>query len=151
MLNEHGIKIAPSTYYEARSRQPSRRAPRDAEIVQLIEAERVRQKFVRRFGARKMWLHLRSKGLDVARCTIEWLYAEQGWVGAMRKRKIRVLPHDGVGRPEDKVDRQFWAARPNQLWVADFTYVATWSGMVYVAFVFDVSAGALSAGGPPPG
>jgi putative transposase len=139
VLAEHGIKIAPSTYYEARSRKPSKRALRDAEIVALIEAERERQKFVRRFGARKMWLHLRGRGHDVARCTIERLYAEQGWVGALRLKKVRTtIPDESASRPVDLVERRFFATRPNQLWVADFTYVATWSGTVYVAFVLDV-------------
>jgi putative transposase len=139
VLSEHGIKIAPSTFYEARSRRPSNRALRDAEIVALIGAERTRQKFVRRFGARKMWLHLRGRGHDVARCTIERLYAQQGWVGALRLKKVRTtIPDESGNRPADLVDRQFFATRPNQLWVADFTYVATWSGTVYVAFVFDV-------------
>ncbi len=138
VLAEHGIKIAPSTYYDARSRQPSKRALRDAELVALIEAERSRQKLLARLGARKMWLHLRGKGHDVARCTIERLYRQQGWVGALRQRRLTALPSDGTERPVDLVDRQFWASRPNQLWVADFTYVATWAGMVYVAFVFDV-------------
>ena len=139
VLSEHGIKIAPSTYYDNVSRRPSKRALRDAEIVKLIQAERARQKLVARFGARKMWLHLRSKGHDVARCTIERLYAEQGWVGALRRKKVRTtVPDESAQRPADLVDRQFFATRPNQLWVADFTYVATWSGMVYVAFIFDV-------------
>lgn len=139
MLREHGIQIAPSTYYEARSRRPSKRHVRDAELVALIEAERRRQKLIARFGARKMWLHLRGKGHDVARCTIERLYREHGWVGALRLKKVRTTIGDPAAeRPSDLVDRQFWASRPNQLWVADFTYVATWSGTVYVAFIFDV-------------
>ena len=138
VLSEHGAKIAPSTFYEVRSRRPSRRQVRDAELVVLIEAERDRQKFIRRFGARKMWLHLRGRGHDVARCTIERIYRQQGWVGALRQRRFKPHPSDGSPRPVDLVDREFWAARPNQLWVADFTYVPTWSGMVYVAFVFDV-------------
>ncbi len=139
VLSEHGIQIAPSTYYDNVSRRPSKRALRDAEIVELITAERTRQKLFARFGARKMWLHLRSKGHDVARCTIERLYAEQGWVGALRSNKPRTtIGDESADRPADLVDRQFFATRPNQLWVADFTYVATWSGTVYVAFVFDV-------------
>ena len=139
MLAEHGIKIAPSTYYEARSRRPSRRQRRDAEIVAVIAAERERQRLLARFGSRKMWLHLRRQGHDVARCTVERLYRQQGWEGALRLKKVRTTIADPAAeRPLDRVDRQFWAARPNQLWVADFTYVATWSGTVYVAFVFDV-------------
>jgi putative transposase len=139
VLSEHGLKIAPSTYYDNVSRKPSKRALRDAEIVEAIKAERARQKLFARFGARKMWLHLRSQGIDVARCTIERLYAEQGWAGALRAKRIRTtIPDEKAERPEDLVDRQFVASRPNQLWVADFTYVATWSGTVYVAFIFDV-------------
>ena len=138
VLTEHGCKIAPSTYYDVRSRLPSRRALRDAEIIELIAAARD-HKFRHRFGARKMWLHLRTQGHDVARCTVERLMAAQGWTGALRGKKPRTTvasEHDQ--RPADLVDRDFTATRPNQLWVADFTYVATFAGVVYVAFVFDV-------------
>ncbi len=139
VLTEHGLKIAPSTYYERVSRRPSRRDLRDGEIVELIVAERARQKLFTRFGPRKMWLHLRGKGHDVARCTVERLYAEQGWAGALRAKRVRTtIADDNAARPADLVDRDFTATAPNQLWVADFTYVATWSGTVYVAFVFDV-------------
>jgi putative transposase len=140
VLSQHGLKIAPSTYYDQVNRQPSRRAVRDAQIVETITAERVRQKLFTRFGPRKMWLHLRSrKNLDVARCTVERLYAEQGWAGAVRAKKIRTtIADESAARPADLVDRDFTATAPNQLWVADFTYVATWSGTVYVAFVVDV-------------
>ncbi|WP_140400173.1 IS3 family transposase [Aeromicrobium sp. PE09-221] len=139
VLAEHGIKIAPSTFYEVIARRPSKRQTRDSELVALIESERARQKLLVRFGARKMWLHLRGKGHEVARCTIERLYREQGWVGALRLKKVCTTIGDpAAARPLDLVDRQFWASRPNQLWVADFTYVATWAGTVYVAFVFDV-------------
>jgi putative transposase len=139
VLCEHGIKIAPSTYYEARSRKPSRRAVRDAEVVELIRTVRETKKLRQRFGARKMWLYLRRNGHDVARCTVERLMAEQGWTGALRGKGVRTtIPAPADQRPEDLVDRDFTATAPNQLWVADFTYVATWSGTVYVAFVFDV-------------
>ena len=121
VVSEHGVKIAPSTFYEARNRQPSKRAVRDAELVALIEAERARQKLLARLGARKMWLHLRGRGHDVARCTVERLYRQQGWVGALRQRRLKALASDGTARPADLVDRQFWASRPNQLWVTDFT------------------------------
>ena len=121
MPSQHGLKIAPSSYYEQLSRQPSKRDLRDAEIVELIVAERARQKLFARFGARKMWLHLRSQGHDVARCTIERLYAEQGWAGALRAKKIRTtIADDTAMRPADLVDRDFTATAPNQLWVADF-------------------------------
>lgn len=138
MLSEHGVKIAPSTYYEARNRGPSRRAVRDGEIVELIRAAR-EQRFVARFGARKMWLHLRRQGHDVARCTIERLMTQNGWQGALRGKRVRTTISDPRDvRAADLVDRDFTARAPNQLWVADFTYVATWSGTVYVAFIFDV-------------
>jgi len=138
VLSEHGVKIAPSTYYEARNRAPSKRAVRDAEIVELIARARG-NRFVCRFGARKMWLHLRRNGHDVARCTVERLMAHQGWSGVLRgKRPRTTIPAPEHARAADLVDRDFTATEPNQLWVADFTYVATWSGTVYVAFVFDV-------------
>jgi putative transposase len=138
VLSEHGVKIAPSTYYEARDRAPSRRALRDAEVTALIAAAR-EHKFRRRFGARKMWLHLRAGGHDVARCTVERLMAAEGWAGALRGKKPRTtIPAAADPRPADLVDRDFTATKPNQLWVADFTYVATWTGTVYVAFLFDV-------------
>jgi putative transposase len=139
VLSEHGIKIAPSTYYDQVSRRPSRRDLRDVQIVEAISAERDRQKLFTRFGPRKMWLHLRGQGVDVARCTIERLYAEQGWAGALRAKRIRTtIADEHADRPADLVDRDFTATAPNQLWVADFTYVATWSGTVYVAFIIDV-------------
>jgi putative transposase len=138
VLSEHGCKIAPSTYYEARQRPASRRALRDAEIVALIAQARD-HRFRVRFGARKMWLYLRAQGHDVARCTIERLMAREGWAGALRGKKHRTtIPAETDARPADLVDRDFTATAPNQLWVADFTYVATWSGTVYVAFIFDV-------------
>jgi putative transposase len=138
VLSEHGCSIAPSTYYEARIRRPSRRALRDAETLALIAQARD-HKFRVRFGARKMWLHLRAQGHEVARCTVERLMADQGWSGALRGKKHRTtIPAPADARPRDLVDRDFTATAPNQLWVADFTYVATWTGTVYVAFVFDV-------------
>lgn len=138
MLTEHGLQIAPSTYYEARTRQPSRRSLRDAEVLELIAAARA-NRFTARFGARKMWLHLRRQGHEVARCTVERLMTQQGWVGALRGKQVRTtLCNPAAARMPDLVDRDFTATTPNQLWVADFTYVATWSGTVYVAFVIDV-------------
>ena len=121
MLTEHGMKIAPSTYYDQSSRRPSKRALRDEQLVALMLAARAKQKLVCRFGARKMWLHLRSQGHDVARCTIERLYRQQGWRGAVRGRTRRTTTaDDSHARPADLVDRDFTAAAPNQLWVADF-------------------------------
>ena len=138
MLKEHGVEIAPSTYYETRSRKPSKRALRDAEIVELIRAAR-EQRFIARFGARKMWLYLRRQGHDVARCMVERLMTQNGWQGALRGKSVRTtIPDPKDARAADLVDRDFTATAPNQLWVADFTYVATRSGTVYVAFIFDV-------------
>ncbi len=137
VLSEHGVRIAPSTYYDARDRAPSKRAVRDEEVTELIRLARTKR-FVRRYGARKIWLHLRREGHDVARCTIERLMRSHGWIGAMRgKRFITTVPDACGDRPADLVDRDFTTTAPNQLWVADFTYVATWSGTVYVAFIFD--------------
>jgi putative transposase len=87
-----------------------------------------------------MWLRLRGKGHDVARCTVERLMRELGITGAQRAKKPprTTVPNTAAARPADLVDRDFTATRPNQLWCADFSYVSTWEGMVYVAFVFDV-------------
>ena len=139
MLTEHGVPIAPSTYYDARTRGPSKRALRDGQIIAIMTAARRERPLRTRFGARKWWLWLRSHGHDVARCTVERLMTQHGWTGALRSGPVRTtIGRPGDPRPEDLVDRDFTAAAPNRLWVADFTYVATWSGTVYVAFVFDV-------------
>ena len=114
---------------EAKNRRPSKRALRDVEITELIRAAR-QQRFVARFGARKMWLYLRRHGLDVARCTVERLMTQHGWQGALRGKRVRTtIPDENAQLHRD---------RSNRLWVADFTYVAIWSGTVYVAFVVDV-------------
>jgi putative transposase len=85
-----------------------------------------------------MWLRLRSQGHDVARCTVERVMRQRGWEGARRGRRVRTtIADDHAARPADLVQRQFDAAAPNRLWVADFTYCPTWDGMVYVAFVID--------------
>ncbi len=94
------------------------------------------------YGPRKVWKQLRREGIRVARCTVERLMREMGLRGAVRGRAwtITTQPDPATARPTDLVDRHFTATRPNQLWVADFTYVATWRGFVYVAFVIDVFA-----------
>jgi len=140
VLTEHGCKIAPSTFYDVLARRPSRRQLRDEQLRQLIAAERGANRFVAGLGARKMWLRLRSKGHEVARCTVERLMREMGIEGLTRaQRRVRTTIADpAAARPLDLVDRRFAASRPNQLWVADFTYCPTWDGMVYVAFVFAV-------------
>jgi putative transposase len=140
VLSEHGCLIAPSTFYDTVRRRPSRRALRDEQLVAVIEAERASNRFVAGLGARKMWLRLRGKGHDVARCTVERLMTERGITGVTRAKKAprTTIPNLAAERPTDLVDRHFDATHPNQLWVADVTYVPTWSGMIYVAFVFDV-------------
>lgn len=138
------LPIAPATYYEqkARQRDPARlpaRAQRDAalrpEITRVWHATR------RRYGAKKVWRALRREGCVVARCTVARLYRDLGLRGVVRGRRVRTtIPEPVAARSLDLVQRNFTATRPNQLWVSDFTYVATWRGFVYVAFVIDVFA-----------
>jgi transposase InsO family protein len=136
------LPIAPSTYYEqkARAADPSRLPPRlkrDAEL--RGEIQRVWKANFEVYGARKVWRQLQREDFSVARCTIERLMRDMGLRGAVRgKRWKTTITEDGAERPADLVDRDFTAERPNQLWVADLTYVATWRGFVYVAFVVDV-------------
>lgn len=138
------LPIAPSTYYEQKSRQadPSRLPPRvrrDAELSGSIR--RVWAENFRAYGARKVWRQLRREGIPAARCTVERLMRREGLCGVVRGRKKRTtIPADAAQCPLDRVQRQFVASRPNELWIADFTYVATWTGFVYVAFVIDVFA-----------
>jgi putative transposase len=128
------LPIAPSTYYAVRP--PSARALRDAQLKPQIQ--RVFDDNFGVYGARKVWLQLRREGVVVARCTVERLMRELGLAGAVRgKPKRTTTPADAAAAPADLVDRDFTATRPNQLWVADLTYVRTWSGFVYVAFIID--------------
>jgi len=130
------LPIAPSTYYAARSRPPSRRALRDAELVEHIR--RAYDASRQRYGPRKVWRQLRREGICVARCTVERLMRAEGLRGVVRGKKVfTTRPDESASRPDDLVQRDFAAAAPNRLWVADLTYVRTWSGFVYVAFVFD--------------
>jgi putative transposase len=137
VLSEHGCPIAPSTYYASKGRPTCDRVIRDAEL--LAQIRRVHADNYRVYGARKVWLQLSREGITVARCTVERLMKADGLRGVVRGATIRTTkPDPKVARPEDLVDRQFSAQRPNQLWVVDFTYVATWVGFVYVAFCIDV-------------
>jgi transposase InsO family protein len=130
------LPIAPSTYYAAKKRPPSARALRDAELLEKIR--KVWNDSHRRYGARKVWHQLRRQGITVARCTVERLMRTEGLAGVVRgKKAFTTQPDGGAERPDDLVQRDFSAAAPNRLWVADLTYVRTWSGFVYVAFVFD--------------
>lgn len=132
------MQFAPSTYYAAKARQPCARALRDAELK--VEIRRVYDDNLKVYGARKVWLQLRREGHEVARCTVERLMAQMGLSGVVRGKPKRTTTRgdEPAGRPDDLVDRDFRAAAPNVLWVADLTYVRTWSGFAYVAFVVDV-------------
>jgi putative transposase len=136
------LPIAPATYYEQKAREakPEREPPRlrrDAEISG--EIRRVYDDNFQVYGARKVWRQLGRDGIAVARCTVERLMRSLGLQGVVRGGKRRTtVSRDQTDYPVDLVKRQFTAMRPNQLWVADFTYVATWAGFVYVAFVIDV-------------
>ncbi|MEH0520635.1 IS3 family transposase [Streptomyces stelliscabiei] len=138
VLSEHDCKIAPSTYYAHHKRRqaPSARTIRDTELKILIQ-EAYDDNY-RVYGARKIWRHLNRQGQTVARCTVERLMRELGITGAVRgKRVITTIPDLSAPRAPDLVDRDFVANAPNRCWVADFTHVATFSGVVYVAFVVD--------------
>lgn len=144
VLSEHGIQVAPATYYEWVDKQPTPQQLRDEHVAALIRAERgdpKTGKFASTLGSRKMWLRLRGKGHDVARCTVERLMRENGWEGAAYGRKhVTTIGDPKAPRHPDLVDRNFSPPVPNRLWVADFTYCPTWTGMVYVAFVIDAYA-----------
>ncbi len=138
------LPIAPSTYYEHKAREgnPDRlpaRAKRDAELE--LEVRRVWDENFRVYGARKVWRQLNREQIPVARCTTERLMKRLGIQGVVRGRSYKTTIRDfAAERPADLVQRTFAALKPNQLWVADITYVATWCGVVYVAFVIDVFA-----------
>jgi putative transposase len=134
-----GVRIPPSTYYEARDRKSSKRALRDEHIKELILE--IYDENYRCYGARKMWLALRQAGHEVARCTVERLMPALGVRGARRGQTKRTTIADPAAtRAGDLVGRQFAPRAPNRLWVADFTYVSTLAGWVYVAFVIDAYA-----------
>lgn len=138
------LQFAPSTYYDRRAivRDPersSRRAKSDAAMSLRIDGAWEDNRKL--YGARKIWHVLRRDGQDVARCTVERLMRALGIRGVVRgKRVVTTNPDTSLPCPDDKVNRLFKADRPNKLWVSDFTYVPTWSGTVYVAFVIDVFA-----------
>lgn len=143
--SEHGVEpicdvlqIAPSTYYavKAREAKPAPRTLRDRELQ--TEIERVYSMSRGLYGARKVWCQLQADGVQVARCTVERLMRRAGLAGVVRgKAKRTTIPDGTADRPTDLVERDCTAPAPNRLWVADFTYVATWTGVVYVAFVID--------------
>jgi len=137
------LPIAPSTYYEhrARVRDPNRRCLRDKRDDELRpQIQRVWNDNYAVYGADKVWRQLGREQVEVARCTVERLMRDMGLRGAVRDRayKVTTVADETAVRPPDLVHRDFTAMRPNQLWVADITYVATWVGFVYIAFVIDV-------------
>jgi len=138
------LQIAPSGYrrHVALRRNPeqcSQRVRRDEALIP--EIERVWQVNLQVYGAEKVWRQLNREGVVVARCTVERLMRRQGLRGVVRGKVVRTTITDSKAAcPLDRVNRQFKAERPNQLWVSDFTYVSTWQGWLYVAFVIDVFA-----------
>jgi putative transposase len=136
------LPIAPSTYYEEKARQadPSRlprRIQRDRMLCPHIE--RVWRENFCAYGVRKTWKQLNREQIPVARCTVRRLMRQLGLSGVVRGKGFKTtIPDTAAARPADLVERRFVAERPDQLWVADFTYVATWKGFVFVAFVIDV-------------
>ena len=138
------MQIAPSTYHahDARRRRPDTAPPRIRRDAALrVEIRRVFDENFQVYGVRKVWRQLVREGEDVARCTVARLMKTMGLQGVIRGRRVRTTIGDKAAPcPLDRVNRQFNAPRPNMLWVSDFTYVATWAGFVYVAFVIDAYA-----------
>ena len=138
------LKIAPSTYHaEAASRiDPSRRSARaQRDLALKVHVRRVFDENFGVYGVRKVWRQLLREGHEVARCTVARLMKSLGLQGVIRGKPVRTTISDRAAPcPLDHVNRQFMAPRPNALWVSDFTYVATWAGFVYVAFVIDTYA-----------
>ena len=136
------LQFAPRTYYAAKARPPSARALRDEELKPQIA--RVHAENFDVYGAEKVWAQLNREGTRVARCTVERLMRALGLRGAVRGKPVRTTRvEDTANRPRDLVDRQFAAAAPNRLWVADLTYVRSWSGFVYLALVIDAFSGRI--------
>ncbi|GGB10171.1 transposase [Brucella endophytica] len=138
------LPIAPSSYYEhvAKREDVGRLSARGrSDIALKIEIRRVFEANFRVYGVRKVWRQLQREGFEVARCTIARLMRSMGLKGVIRGKPVRTTVSDkATPCPLDRVNRQFKASAPNRLWVSDFTYVATWAGFVYVAFVIDAFA-----------
>ncbi|EPV6512832.1 IS3 family transposase, partial [Escherichia coli] len=138
------LHIAPSTYYHCQQQRhhPDKRSAR-AQRDDWLKKEilRVYDENHQVYGVRKVWRQLLREGIRVARCTVARLMAVMGLAGVLRGKKVRTTVSWKTVAAGDRVNRQFVAERPDQLWVADFTYVSTWQGFVYVAFIIDVFAG----------
>jgi putative transposase len=150
-LSGHGVQIAPRTYWASRSRPPSRRALWDTVVTEVLAGiyepgERGRRPPEALYGSLKMWAHLQRQGIPVARCTVERLMRDNGWRGTTRARTDRTtVPRSGDQRAPDLVNRQFTASWPDQLHVADFTYVPLdGGGFGYTALVIDAFAGLIT-------
>ena len=141
------LPIAPSTYHRTKDLEccPERRSLRSQhDDYYLSEIKRIWQDSKCRYGARKVWRQMKADGIYIARCTVERLMSQHGLQGVWRgKGKITTNSRDDQKRADDLVNRNFNAHRPNQLWVADFTYIKTLSGWVYTAFIIDVFARAI--------
>nr|WP_187439883.1 IS3 family transposase [Escherichia coli] len=138
------LHIAPSTYYHCQQQRhhPDKRSARAQHDDWLKkEIQRVYDENHKVYGVRKVWRQLLREGIRVARCTVARLMAVMGLAGVLRGKKVRTTISRKAVAAGDRVNRQFVAERPDQLWVADFTYVSTWQGFVYVAFIIDVFAG----------
>lgn len=130
------LQVAPSSYYAARDRPPSQRAQRDAELIPRVVALWKANYEV--YGSRKLWKAARRAGIDIGRDQTRRLMAKAGIQGALRSKRVRTTRREkGAARHPDLVQRQFTADQPNQLWVTDLTFVATWAGVAYVCFIVD--------------
>ena len=146
------LQVAPSGYrrYASQLRDPTMRCARaQRDEVLIPKIKHVWQANLQVYGADKVWRQMKREGAEVARCTVERLMRRMGLRGAVRGKRVRTtLPDARQPCPQDRVNRQFKADRPNQLWVSDFTYVSTWQGWLYVAFVIDALEQALYARQP---
>jgi putative transposase len=148
-LSAHGVPIAPRTYYAQVARPPSKRALWDTAVTEILSGIYEPDEAGRRppeslYGSLKMWAHLHRQGIPVAKCTVERLMRVNGWRGASRAKKIRTTTRDpAASRAPDLVNRHFHAERPDELWVADFTYVPMEIGFGYTAFIVDTFAGVI--------
>lgn len=142
----HELDIAPSTYYRQQqlARHPEKRCQREQrDDLVKVEIQRVYDENHSVYGVRKVWRQLLREGFSVARCTVSRLMKVMGLAGVRRGKKVRTTVSSKAEAAHDRVKRQFVAERPDQLWVADFTYVSTWQGFAYVAFIIDVFAGRI--------
>ncbi len=143
------LQVAPSSYYAARGRPLSARRVRDEALKVKLQHAHAEQFGV--YGARKLWRQLHREGIPVARCTVERLMRELSLSGVVRgKVKRTTVADESAPRPADLVERDFHAPAPNRLWVADLTYVRSWSGFAYVAFIIDVYSRYIAGCGAAP-